>query len=496
MYSTKNQSILIVGALIFCFIFSSAIFAASEPEVVPLTGKSKSTNFASSSHYNINPLRETGKPDLPGKWGNDILVASGPLAGGFSVDYDENGFIYAARCTTYADSANAAIMIYKSTDGGLSWFYLNGFGYLDGSQKLSYPYVITGTNPSKLYVFAITSAQNGDLGVARFRKDGPYENWNYIKADADTISYFSVCTDDGSHLMLAYQKEANGHNVYTTVSTDSGTTWGNESWIDDIGSHPDMAYGTEGYVYLVWERNRDGDAEIWFFRHNNYCLSGAWVALDSLTANFSDDIYPKVAALHTVPKDTACVWVVYDHYPLLAAKVTDIDLDFAYSTNSGTNWTKEQVLANDPNAQELAADLRVYRSSTFKWVDLSYLSNPLLSKNVLPEIRYTWSYVSFPDSFNVPHVGISDNWPNWSEDSREVCQVLSTSNFPGIFYEGALFTKEDVLDPLYAGWNLYFDHHDWENVDENTTKDNLPSEFSLSINYPKTIRILSIPRPE
>lgn len=483
MFLAKDKIEYLFVVFIFVFLLPTIVNAINHPAVLPAKGNITPVAL-SPDNKAILELSERGRLQKPCMWGNDVLVAGGSISGGFSADYDDSGFIYAARCSTWADSSNSAIMIYKSIDGGVSWSYFSQVYYPTGAYKFSHPVVLTGSNPPEVYIFALSSSQNGDIGVARLSQTGVWEGWHNIKADADTISYFSACTDDGSHLMVAYQKEANGHNIYTIVSTDSGTTWGNQLWVDYIGTHPDIAYGREGYVYLAWERNRDGDSEIWFIRNTNYCLTGAWNSLDSLTANSSDDTYPKIAALHTAPKDTACVWVVYNHHAPITSKVTDIDLDFAYSTNSGTNWTKEQVLANDPNTQELAADLKVYRNPTFMWVDLCYMSYSLLAKNAIPEILYTWSHATFPDSFYLPHVMINDHWPYWSEDSREVCQILSTNNYPGIFYVGGLLLKDGSIDPYDGGWNLYYDHHDWSDVNDNPTTEQSPAKFSLSVNYP------------
>jgi hypothetical protein len=482
MFSVRETIGLILIAAILCFMFSSAIFAANGPGGISPIGKGNFINPTALVNHSINPLRETGKLEVTCKWGNDILVAGGPMDGGFSADYDENGFIYAARCTTYADTANAAIIIYKSTDGGNSWFYLNGFGYLDGSHKLTYPYVLTGNNPSKLYIFSITSSENGNLGVVRLTKDGDWEGWIDIKAGADTISDFSVCTDDGSHLILSYQEEANSHKIYTIVSTDSGATWGNEIYVDDIAFHPDIAYGTGGYVYLVWEKNRDGDSEIWFFRNNNYCLTSTWSGLDSLTANSNDDTYPKIAVLHSIYKDTACVWVVYNHYAPTLSKVTNIDLNYAYSTNSGIDWTEDQVIADDLYSNEMAADIRVYRNTT-SYVDLCYL-NASTAKSSGLDIVYSWSGASYPNNFYSADT-INDYPANWSDDGRKVCQIVPiiTNSYPGIMYASMLL-KEEGAPNLDASWNLYFDQHAWLDVGDDAADMGSPAQFSLSPNYP------------
>ena len=472
---------------LFLVVFSFLLFptmanAIDNPTaLLPINGNN-SPGVLSPDNKTILDLSEGSRLQKPCMWGNDVLVAGGSIEGGFSADYDNNGYIYAARCSTYLDVSNAYIRVYKSTDGGASWSLFTYIYYDAAAYTFSKPVVLTGSNPPKVYIFALGSSQNGDIGVARLSQTGVWEGWYYIKADADTISDFSVCTDDGSHLMLAYQKEANGHRIYTIVSTDSGTTWGNQIYFDDMGMHPDIAYGTEGYVYLVWEKNRDGDSEIWFYRNNNYCLTSTWSGLDSLTVNSSNNTYPKIAALHSIPKDTACVWVVYNHYSPPPSKVTNIDLNFAYSTNSGTNWTKDQVIANDPYSNEMAADIRAYRYAT-SYVDLCYLKASMAKSSGL-DIIYSYSSYSYPDSFK--YLDTINNYPaNWSDDSREVCQLvpITTSPYPGIMYASILL-KEAGAPNLDASWNLYFDQKAWSDVNDNPTAEQSSAKFSLSANYP------------
>jgi hypothetical protein len=100
MFSTRKPIGLILWAAIFCFLFSSVIFAVNETRTVSPIGESNLINPVSPNHHSNNPLKEAGRLDIPCRWGNDILVAAGYLEGGFSADYDDYGNIYAARCTT------------------------------------------------------------------------------------------------------------------------------------------------------------------------------------------------------------------------------------------------------------------------------------------------------------------------------------------------------------------------------------------------------------
>ena len=277
----------------------------------------KARETRSSRSYDIVPWvpapvppQRDGEAYRHSVWGNDVTVAEGSVSGGISIDCDAGGNMYAVRCTTYLDSTDAGINIYKSTDGGGSWFALFGFAASGGAFRFSYPTVLTGSSGNKLYVFYLRSDQNGKIGVARMLQDGTWEGTYDVKADDDTITYFSVCGDFGAGdtLVVAYQKEDNVHRLYAVSSTDYGAGWGNESYVDYDAAHPDIADGRYGYVYLVWEKTAPDDSEIWFFANSNHGANGSWMDLEHLTDDTFDDRYPKVAALHTLPQNAAYVW--------------------------------------------------------------------------------------------------------------------------------------------------------------------------------------------
>jgi len=591
----------------------------------------------------------------PYRWGNDVTITTGPVYSGISSDYDTSGNLYAARCTTWVDSGNADIRVYKSANGGGAWSHLNDIYYPTGDYKFSYPVVVTGSNPSKIYIFALSSSQNGNIGVARLSRNGVWENWYNIKADADTITYFSACTDDGSHLMVAYQKDENEHNIhkiYTITSTDSGTTWGNQTYITADGQHPDIAYGDSGYVYLTYEstikisaKNSIPYYEIQSCKNTNYCAPLSWQDFQALTDDDYDDHYPKIAALHTTPEDTACVWVAYNHesgekdtliyddgtiayqfplpdaygdnffnvrftpawdywlesaqflffykkgaggirvylwadtsgfpaekidsidvtdanvqvYPnwtnvsftakgkalteradfhigytllspstdtiailsddglptgteyrsiefyggtwgtmfndwgvdynfMIRAVVTRMpstDLRFAYSTNSGKDWSKNHELANSGYADEMAANLKSYRSSSNLYVDLCYLKYYGVVKSG-SDICYVWAKSDRPEYFSSPPEIINEHWANWSPDGREVCQLTYPikNEYPGIVYAGAPTKKDEGRSFVLGGWDLYYNNYYWVGVEDETEQEDLPTEFSLSNNFP------------
>jgi len=414
--------------------------------------------------------------EKPHLWDDDVLVADGPVQNGISIDHDTSGNLYAVRCSTYNGVDNAFVGIYKSTDGGANWFYLTSWWSSMGN-SCSYPVILTGSWGNKLYFFDLYSYRNGDLYVDRYTQSGTWEHWAFIETTPssegwDTITYFSACSDYGlgNYLMVAYQKEEKGDatpDLYTIVSTDQGETWHNNVKITEDGAHPDIAYGINGNVYLVYESTGGGDREIWFARSNNYCASGSWEYFEALTSDSWDDTYPKIAALHTSPDSTPYVWVAYNHDFLNSG---NIDLRYAYSTNGGASWSKNHNLATLSDYDEMAPHLWVRRSTSNTTVNICYLK---YKWQMIPYSYIFYAYVgsSDPDNWSTP-TQIGDHRAADLPDSRKVCQ-------------GSFTGAEQCM--LYAGRsleNLYFDNIAWTDVEEKGAEEELPAQFSLSPNYP------------
>jgi hypothetical protein len=590
------------------------------------------------------PLRDCEFNRSP-LWGNDVTVATGTVEGGIYAEYDAGGNLYAARCSTYLGISNAQVMVYKSTNGGASWFYLCGY-YTGGSYSFSYPVVLTGSTDNRLYVFSLLSTQNGDLGVYRFTQTGFSGAWYYIKNDADTITYYSVCTDfgTGDHIVVGYQKEEDMHQFHTIVSTDYGVTWGNQQYVDGDGFHPDIAFGRDGYVYLAYEHPDGADTDIRFFKHTNYCIGfGGWTDLEFLTGDAFNNSYPKVAALQTLPANTAYAWVAYNHdwstakggdtleyhgtvvyywpcpdsyaedmfsvrftpawdYNLKSAQLmfyqagsvgsngvrvyvwnsdgqlptskvdsvdvpygslqwfpnwttvdfssknitlnpvsdfhigyvslgsdviaalsdngeepyspecrssvhssgswntmcyswgfgynffiravvepvgTGIDLRYAYSTNSGVDWSKDHILANTSEYNEMACQLWAKRDAGYLDMNICYLRYRFQISPYLAE----WSYIyqghtstADPTNWHNPSQ-ISDYHAAWGQDGRVVCQGVYSGYNHGVLYGG----KPSIFSN-YA--DLYFDNFSWVDVNDDMEDEEHPEGFSLSTNYP------------
>jgi hypothetical protein len=412
-------------------------------------------------------------------WGNDVTIAAGPVSNGISADYCADS-LYAVRCTTYNGMDNARMVIYKSTDEGANWKYFSGI--YTTSAQYSYPVILTGTSssPDRLYLFYLRSSQDGDIYLARFTQHGTFEGFFQVKTDVDTITYFSACTNYGlgNRLMVAYQKEITDDttaNLYTITSTDYGVNWSNNVWLDSDGSHPDIAYGSNGYVYLTYVKTGEYNDEIHFGRSDSYCTPGSWEYFQALTADFWNDNYPKVAALHTSPSDAPYVWVAYTHD---VNNSGNWDMRYAYSSNGGSSWSRNHYLAYSTDYDEMGCDLWVGRNTDLTFVNICFLKSLYVNqKDQSRDIYWGYTNTSHPDNWNL--FQINDYWGAIDGDGRKVCSGTYgdiATNWSGVVYAGS---------SIYSNYyNLYFDNRKWTDVEEEIVDEGKPEDLSLLDNYP------------
>jgi hypothetical protein len=461
IFWAKNTSLCLCLTILLCLWAPPVVFAADNGD---------------SQHPNL-PLREGSAPKSF-MWDNDVTICEGSVQGGISLASDASGNLYAARCSTGGD-----FRIHKSTDGGNYWFDIATVVAPPGS---SYPVILTGSTGNKLYLFYLSSSQNGDIWMASFTQSGVLEDSYEVKVGADTITYFSACVDyeNGNHLMVAYQKERPADptpDLYTITSADHGETWGNEVFVCYDGAHPDIAYGRNGYVYLVFEFTGGLDHEILFYKNSDYCSPGGWVELKFLTHDSYDDTYPKVAALHTLPADSPYVWVAYNQENPAG---TDIDLLYAYSSDGFASWHPNRILDSSTAHHEMACDLWTKGSADYHYVHVCYFVGRYVQPWPHGAIYYGHASATNPTNWGFLF-GASNHWPTQSEDGRKVCQGTYA---PGSGFMGAaiVYAGKDPDDPFGDNFrNLWFDNSAWPtDVEEEVTEEEVPAEFSLSTNYP------------
>ena len=436
--------------------------------------------IVAESCYPLPPQRDNAyhKPYL---WDNDQHVFEGPVSGGISIDYDTDGNAYAVACTSWNGVANACIKVVKSTDGGDNWPGFVSFSSMSGSY--SYPVLLTASTNNKVYLLYLHSSQNGIIQMKRYTQSGVLDGTYDVKVDTDTITYFSACVDfeNGNHLMVAYQKEEMGDptpDLYTITSADYGETWGNEEEVIWFGTHPDIAYGRNGYVYLVWTYPEAEGYEIMFYRSTDYCSPGSWVNPAGLTDDLYFNDYPKVAVLNSLPDSTPYVWVAYNRENPAG---TNIDLAYAYSWNGGKDWSTNRILDSSAAYHEMGCDLWTKRSADAHYVHVCYFRGRYVHPFPRGAIFYASTNAQHPPNWGFPNQK-SDFWPTQYQDGRKVCQGTFAQGDCAFIYVG----KDPWDDPFGDDFHdVWFDNSAWPvDVEEEMTEEEAPAEFSLSSNYP------------
>jgi len=483
MISTKKLIGFLLVAIIACILFCSNTYAISNIlPISPVQQNLKNNDLSNPDGEVEVPVGEL-TAHKPWKWGTDITVATGTMVGGISITTDANFNMYAARCTTYqTDIERNAIVVYKSTDYGYTWNYFTLFYSYPENAHYSLPQLLTCTkgDSSFLYVFTWRDDLNGSVRMRKYTLSGTFRTtMAIVTGGTDTITYYSACSNlDGDSIAIAYEWHQSGDetpNISLIRSLNFGNTWSSPVVVYADGSQPDIAYSAEKRLFLV-AREVDPEFDIHIRRSVNF--GSTWTeATVELTADAEEDGYPKVAAEHDTLASGAVIWVVYNHY----TSADDIDLRYAYSTDGGDTWTKNQVLAQSTQYDEIAGEVITLDHYTgWPYAFVCYLKNYFTLFSETSEIYFTYAHVDSASTW-VELTKISDYKAAFSLDSREVCQEAMYPAWivpvPGILYAGkaSIFSNFD---------NLYFDGYTYTDVKDGEENRTASEAFSLSDNYP------------
>jgi hypothetical protein len=233
---------------------------------------------------------------------------------------------------------NAEIYYKRSTDGGISWEadtrLANDSGYS------VYPSVsVSGS------VVHVVWADNRDGNLEIYYKhstDGgsSWETDTRLTSNSAVSEYSSVSVS-GSVVHVVWNDNRDGNTeIYYKRSTDGGVSWGEDTRLtnaSDVSANPCVAV-SDSVVHVVWNDNRDGNAEIYYKRSTN---SGEnWGADTRLTNNSNMSRYSSISVsgsvVHLVWEDT---------------RDGNLEIYYKRSTNGGSNWgTDTQLTSNSGNS--------------------------------------------------------------------------------------------------------------------------------------------------
>jgi hypothetical protein len=472
---------------IFCWLLPISYSLAADDAQMATTIKSKTLAGDLQQSEDVELPVEEQVAHKPFIWGDDATIATGSVDGGIGATYDNDFNQYAARCTTYNAIARNSIKVYKSADEGATWQVFRWFYNPDGYQY-SLPQLLiydSGTT-QYLLVFHLRSDYDGHVRLAKYTTDGTLIGYYTVarRGTDTTITYYSACTDlDGDTAIVVFEVNEPGDvtpDLRCIRSTNAGSSWFDEGLVDYDGSHPDVAYGMDGYVYTVYQTTTDEDYDIEFRRSTNY--GDTWGDPTKLMNDTFDDDYPKIAAVHTQPGNSAYVWATFNHD---YGNSGNIDVRYVYSSNSGSSWSGYRNLASSSDYDEMASDLTVFRLTDYTIIHVSYLKR-LFSISPLKEssnIYTAWTGPDDPTNWN-ELTKINDHMAAVSSDGRYVCQ--GTIMYCGFIFwlAGYVYAGKMPFPSMLFYDDLYFDGYCFTDVEDEDGEISLPTYFSLYDNYP------------
>jgi hypothetical protein len=237
---------------------------------------------------------------------------------GANIAINNAGRIYAAWKESNGGSPN--IYLAKSTDGGTTF----------GTRV-----EVTNTTTFKSGP-AMGTGANGNIYIAWVQGNGVEERMVYLSKSVDLGDSFSspvevdnfnssttslytptLAVDTGGNIYIAWQDDSSGTFViYLSKSIDGGLTFSTPLRIDNSSSatgnqeRPTMAVDLEGWIYIAWQDDRNGNEDIYFSRSTDQGASfEPSIRVDDSTDNSGDQVFPHMAVDNS--KDIYITWTDY-----------------------------------------------------------------------------------------------------------------------------------------------------------------------------------------
>jgi len=384
--------------------------ATVRPEPAPANARGV-VNLASAGwQQEVNP--DFGLPDGE-RWAGDIVVTT------FSYDQVEPSMERAPDGSLFLaveehGSQDGWIRVWKSVDDGKHWDWMVGFKDAGGSRNPALTVAQNAAGQDYVYVAYYAPWRNA-VGVYKAPTSGGIGTFLDVATGLTaTDVYPRICTDNSLwQTYYIYVTWTDNYIDYYPAlfsrSLDYGATWSDvmnltgvsesSSWV----TQPDIAFGTAGLVVAFEKPGWSGSewhSEIWVTQSTNFGAS--WNTPVQVSSGAMPAYEPSVAA---AVGETAILVAYTRTYS------TDTDIHYAYSTNSGTNWSMNHSLPwtwDNEKAVDVAASTAAggrFHAAYWRAYD----------------VEYTSATVAAPDSWS-PTVLVNEaNWASSAYPQPTVC---------------------------------------------------------------------------
>jgi len=341
----------------------------------------------------------------------------------------------------YGDMYDGWVRIYRSDNGGSTWYSWTGYSAGDEARNPSITYAERASGEKWVHLAAeVTAGANKWVIHIRVNPDDNAE-WDYVypasgisgtadikpRITTDNLNY------DFYYVYITYAIYGiDYYPVYFTRSTDFGVTFstpanitgGSES--SSFVARPDIAYGNAG-LFVAFEKpgwqGSSWETEVWATRSTNF--GDSWDTPVQLTTAEDGAWHPSVAAA----VDVSTVMVAYTRY---FASQTDIYC--VYSTDGGDSYSGESPLPRTfDNEKSVALSVSDsggrYHAAFWRNYDIEYTYTdatsplPWASETLVNEANWA------SGSYSLPAICVNPTKPL----AQEAC--VAWTDYRGSYYD-------------------------------------------------------------
>lgn len=424
-------------------------------------------------------------PPFYNDWnGTDITVYSGPIAyqGGFrqiDLKQGEDGWLYLAINKRPASGANGSLGVYRSSDGGASWIFVNGIiwesRYIQSISMLiennSFYGIEDSTKIILYYVTSLTTNFNdARLESVIFNRTGI--NWDYnlvsVPAAGNKYEFPSSCSDGmywsySTYLYCVVREATNAgkqvglRNFLSTAWTKNHTSTLLQTGYNDY--YPSIQYVEKNTyfdtVYIAVERRFSG---------TDYGLR--LIATPGIISSNYFTYF--IANSPGVKYEKPALTVVQQNAELprkiLITCTRNRNPRFFYSTNGSLTWTTDQLMGINSS---LTADYTMCNSDSLtsggQNIIMGYVSEDGDSVNL--------KQLSIPPGITYNYYKKNNNFSSGSVAPSAAIYKTGMIKYAAFSYAGT------------GPANIYYNSEQLTSLDKPGVS-NIPVDYELSQNYP------------
>jgi hypothetical protein len=362
-------------------------------------------------------------------------IHTGPVYA-YGTDNDDNGDMYVAVSTQdlYTDGE---IKVYQSTDHGETW---NLWATVGHSTSILAVDVVVGRwkqdefSDDRMHVFFTDT--EGNVWDARIELANPANRDDVLIASEGAsvnLPLISAARDplampSDFNLYVTWEVDSGtSHQVRVARATASGGTSNWASFFTYAGyQQPHIDAGPSDHVYLTAvadsfpndvhvKRSTDGGA--------------SWGGWTNLTSGDSANYHGAPVVAASTDGAFPTVWVAYNYYYQVVFGGSD--LRFAYSTDGGSNWTRNRILSAEEGFDELMPDMVGHRAGPSRWMNIAYHHSQSTRTNVV----WRWASGSTPNNWRAPRV-VNDNDTHPAMGPQVIYSPGVAATGSGVVYPG------------------------------------------------------------